>query len=246
MDDYELNGGLDQIRLLCPHWTPGKINKMLCLAVLHQQVDIVEYLLQQGANPDAFDSSNGDNIIIAAVYGCVDIVKLLLDAGAFINICGLVHANSVEVLKYIIDTCRDILPNNIHTFCLKHIIRESHNVQNIDIVDYLVDNGADIHISNNELLSFAATYGQLHIVEKFFNEYTPSSTQIQKAFGCAISISNLTMVKYLHEHGAHVNTPCIICKPSRLKYIIYRKPLEIAVQHKCSEIIQYLVNHGAE
>lgn len=200
-----ISGSVDQLRLIFPQRTQENINKLLCLAVSHQKIDIVKHLLQEGANPNAFNQRKMEDIIKTALYGCIDIVKLLFDAGAWMNKRLLCHAGNVEVLKYMIDNYINMLPDNIYTYCLMDFIDTPCDIQNMDIINYLVDNGANIHMSNDKLLILATTYGQFHIVQKFFNGYTPDSTLIQRAFGCAISVSNLCIVKYLHEHGAQVN-----------------------------------------
>ena len=64
------------------HQTP-----LFLAAETNNNLDIVEYLLEQGADKDIWSVNVVTPIMIAATEGHVDVVKLLMENGASLNIC---------------------------------------------------------------------------------------------------------------------------------------------------------------
>ena len=59
----------------------------LFLAAENNYVDIIEYLLEQGADQDCENINKITPIMIAAIEGNIDVVKLLIENGARLDIC---------------------------------------------------------------------------------------------------------------------------------------------------------------
>jgi ankyrin repeat protein len=62
------------------------INSILITSARNGRSDILQGLLDRGADVNAKDSGGNTALIWAAWYGCVDIVRLLLDNGADVNV----------------------------------------------------------------------------------------------------------------------------------------------------------------
>src|SRR4051812_34614502 len=60
-------------------------NQSLFAAVKNNDIKAVKYLLNKGANPNAYDDDSDNVPINAAMYASVDCMKLLLKKGAEVN-----------------------------------------------------------------------------------------------------------------------------------------------------------------
>jgi len=87
-----MDGNLRRMRWL--HFAGAKIDARsnlgnpLFLAASEGKLDVVRYLLDEGANPNARESSDSTPLAEAAYYGQVDVIKELLLRGADINAIG--------------------------------------------------------------------------------------------------------------------------------------------------------------
>lgn len=54
-------------------------------ASAHGQIEVVKYLIKQGANPNIADHIGNTPILAASYQGYAEIVKILIDAGADVN-----------------------------------------------------------------------------------------------------------------------------------------------------------------
>src|SRR5437016_12543166 len=95
-----MDGSLYRVR--CLHFAGARINTRsnlgtpLFLAVSEGKLDVVRYLLDQGANANARESSGGTPLAEAAYYGRVEVIKELLLRGANINAIGN-HGSALDV-----------------------------------------------------------------------------------------------------------------------------------------------------
>ena len=62
------------------------INLILITSARNGHSNILQGLLDRGADVNAKDSGGNTALIWAAWYGCVDVVRLLLDNGADVNV----------------------------------------------------------------------------------------------------------------------------------------------------------------
>jgi ankyrin repeat protein len=87
-----MDGNLGRVRWL--HFAGAKIDARsnlgnpLFLAASEGKLDVVRYLLDEGANVNARESSGSTPLAEAAYYGHVDVIKELLLRGADINAIG--------------------------------------------------------------------------------------------------------------------------------------------------------------
>ena len=103
---------------------PKDSHSPLQIASYRGHLDMVEFLLSKGANPNHKDPKGQTAFLIACYQGNLPVVKVLLEGGADINTC----SNSG-------DTC-------IHFSCYQY--------PNKNVLKYLVDKGADLYGKNND------------------------------------------------------------------------------------------------
>lgn len=156
----------------------------------------VERQLALGVNANSRDYFTRDTPLIEAAYnGHVEIVKLLIDRGADVNLKG------------------EAWYGPLHAAALGG---------HVEVVKLLLQHGADVNIfSHNKPLHYAAMNGHIEVARillahgadidaKGIDEYTP--------LGTAVSNRQVEMVKYLLSKGADVNaranygrTPLFTC-----------------------------------
>ena len=139
-----------------------KKNKELIWAASHGHIEVVELLLDRGAN---IHVNNDDALIWAARNGHIEVVKLLLDSGADIQAKydkALIYASNndnIEVVKLLLD--RGVGINAVKNYALKWAANKGH----IEIVKFLLDSGADIHADNEYALKWAANNDHIKVVK---------------------------------------------------------------------------------
>jgi ankyrin repeat protein len=149
-------------------------------------LDIVEYLMEKGADVHAY---NDAALRYSAVNGHLDVVKYLVKNGANINI-----------------DVKDV------ALVLVEVVMEGH----FDILKYLIENGADIHLRNDIVLYYASRKGDLETVKYLvdnganinaYNVYVHSeyTSVYTSALIGACENDKLDIVKYLVEKGADIH-----------------------------------------
>jgi len=120
--------------------------------------DVVSFLLKKGANindPEYRDTINQTPIIVAAQHGCVDIIRLLIEAG----IKDINHKNDQgesallaaaqeghkEVVQILLDAGANInQPNSDNETALAIVTRDRHKKE---YINFLIENGAKAEAS---------------------------------------------------------------------------------------------------
>ena len=149
-------------------------NRGIERAIDRGKLDIVKYLVEQGADPNR-------GIEEAIDSGKLDIVKYLVEQGADPN-AGIERAidrGKLDIIKYLVEQGADI----------RSIFAD---INNIDIVNYLVMNGV---VDANYAILRAARFGHLKTV-KFLVEFG-NATNLNEALGYAIEYEHIDVIKYL-------------------------------------------------
>ncbi|MBV1929460.1 MAG: ankyrin repeat domain-containing protein [Gammaproteobacteria bacterium] len=150
--------------------------------VLHAaigQPEVIELLLNEGANIDSFNNSGNTPLIVAANRGETETIRVLLKHGADINkrsdgdstalSRGIHHIN---VVKLLLNGGAD--PNIADGFGRTPLLYASAYKGNIDIVNLLLANGADITAKakkyDETLLHTAALHGHADIAQLYLEK----------------------------------------------------------------------------
>ena len=113
---------------------------------------------------------------------------------------------------------------------------------NLEIVTYLVDNGADVNSKNNygdTPLTEACSYGSLEIVKYLVDkkaDVNPQDDEGDTPLTNACSYGSLEIVTYLVDNGADVNS----------KNIYGNTPLHNSIQKNSLQLVKYLVDQKAD
>jgi ankyrin repeat protein len=148
---------------------------VLHYAAYSGKLDVVKYLVEQGADVDAKTVVGWTVLHDAAYSGTLDIVKYLVEQGANVDAKNNVgwtplHAaassGKLDVVKYLVDEQgADVDAKNNDGWTVLHA---AAYYGTLDIVQYLVEQGADVDAERNDgytVLHSAAASGKLDIVK---------------------------------------------------------------------------------
>ena len=205
--------------------TYDSIKTPLSIACENGKESIIKYLVEHGANINVKLKSNDSiktPLSIACENGNESIVKYLIENGANIN---------VELKRY----------SNIKSIKCKK--------GDEPIIDYLICHGANTTVelirydyntlplrispSNNSTVQYLIANGA--VIKTELNKYYYDNTPLSMA--CVNG--DISIVKYLVEHGADVNAECKGPNGS------IKTPLIIACENEKDTIARYLIEHGA-
>ncbi len=102
----------------------------------------------------------------------------------------------------------------------------------LNIVEFLVENGANIHANNDSVLMTAAYRGHLNIV-KYLVSFEINNDSINSAFNVSIIQNKPEIAKILFKHGADIN-------------LENNSFLENAVMFENSETVKLLLDNGVK
>lgn len=130
----------------------------LSIAAFRGYLPIVIYLVEHGADINSVDIYQRTPLYFAVKYGNWSIAKYLVEHGADVNISdnsGGIPLNLVEnnstIVKLLVEHGSNINKIDIHGYTpLHHYVSRYPSEENILMIEYLIDVGADRSIKNNE------------------------------------------------------------------------------------------------
>ena len=137
------------------------MNHMLYEAAKYGYLDIVKYLIEQGANINV----NEQTICLTLEHGHFDVVEYLIEHGANIHVWRenvLRYASKYghfDVVKYLVGQGADI--HDLDDYALRWASKFGY----FDIVKYLIEQGANVHAVDDEALQQASLYGRFEVVK---------------------------------------------------------------------------------
>lgn len=199
-------------------------NPIIYAASYSGNKELVQYLIDKGADPNAKTSGNETALHRAARGGHLDVVKLLVAYGADLNI--IYNANGG----------------------LSPLSRAAES-GNLEVVKYLVEKGADVNYTNESSGSSplrSAAYEGNYEIFKYLAQMQPADYDWQEVLFYGLIGGNLDIVKYVVEvKGADVN------KRSEIWNVlpIERAARDLYISNKNAqplEVLKYLVSKGAK
>ena len=194
----------------------GKEISILGYAIQYNEVEIVDYLISQGAKLN-FKNSNNETLY--------DIAYKYLLPGNFGILDHLINYNIEGFTNKIVwDSIYIIYENNILFF------------------KKLIECGLDINLKNKEnetLIEFAVKYNNEEIVEYLIErgvDINMKTKENKSLIEVALDVEDKDMIECLIKHGVDINT-----KTKENKSLI-----EVALDIKNEDIIEYLIEEGID
>lgn len=187
----------------------------LHVATEHGNTDVVEYLINQGADAQIADNVNISPLYTAIKGGNSYLVHLLIDAGCDVNLGSQDHApiflaarlGLLAITQMLCEAgCNKDVANKYGVTPLAEAVQKDH----IDIVEYLIQHGCDVNktdINNVSALHIACQKGNYDAVRLLLNGHANpilKNSSGQTAFQLAIEHNRYHVVEYLMNLGADI------------------------------------------
>lgn len=193
---------------------------VLIWSLMHRQMEIADYLLEAGADPNQTQLYPEDSALtIACALGDVNLIKKLIKKGADVNFTTYfekdsvfmtaVKYNQVEIMKILVENGADpfyVQDSDSAPKYHEYAFSLAAKNDTPDAMEYLASAGVPYQPMNDRLypLSEAVSAGKLENVQ-YLVEHLKSDTRALNNEPLFISVardSNLEITKYLIDHGA--------------------------------------------
>ena len=141
-------------------------NEVLVDAARVGAVKIVRWALEHGADVHGNVHADGDKALrIAVLYGHIEVVKVLLEAGADVHAYNdkalrfAAERGHVEVVKVLLEAGADV--HAYDDWALRWAAGEGH----VEVVKVLLKAGANAHANDDVALQWAADNGHVEVVK---------------------------------------------------------------------------------
>jgi len=227
----------------------NNFDPILCHAIRYGNIQLVKYLIDNGADVNSFSRSYENPFILAIKSQKEEIVKCLVKAGANVKkgnsdnppLIEAVHTNNETIIKYLLECGADVNERGVNVYGDSSLTAAIKN-NNETIVKLLIDLGANINKESgfNETPLILAVRNQNQNIIKLLIEYG-ADINYKLEFNNtplieALEEGNESIAKYLIDKGANVN----VTNQNE------ETPLVIAVKNGMERIIKYLINCGAD
>lgn len=198
------------------------VNKLILNAVLLRSQELVQFAIDKNADVDVCDGDGEPLIVYAARRGMVDVVKMLIAAGAYVNAkykdgCTALHAAVCAIIREGVKVLLEAgayvnAKDNSGQTALYKAVLFAH----FDSVKELLEAGADVNAKDEDgrtALHVAAYSGQLECVKVLLKAGADVNAETwnaeicygMTALHCAVYNGQLECVKVLLEAGVDVN-----------------------------------------
>ncbi|KAI9671342.1 MAG: Ankyrin-2 [Alyxoria varia] len=232
--------------------TVGEPLTPLQLAVNYRNTEMVQIFLDRGVDVNACAGENGITALhYAAEAANAGMCQLLIDSGADIDakdtedktpLHTAVISASLETVDVLLAAGSDINCMDIHNrTVLGHALQD----ENIEILGAVVEAGANLDVIRNEgNLERLAYFGNTQLLEDLMQV---RGFDLNRALVFAIDAEDLTLIEFLLDEGAEVNTTIYLQRPrSNSKTRVLKiSPLTLAACGESVVIAEYLLERGA-
>ncbi|MGD8765475.1 MAG: ankyrin repeat domain-containing protein [Desulfobacteraceae bacterium] len=224
---------LDEIKSIISR-DPAKINKgnefgytLLHISARENKIEIVKYLVSQGADVNAQDDFNEIPLFKAVRRANIELIKYLVYQGSKINTLNIrrespLHAAVIErrldIAKFLVSQGAEVNTKDINGESLLH---EAVYQNDLELIRYLTSQGAEVNVHDKYdvyPIHNAAYDGRLEIVRQLISQGADVNVRgawayhrgpLYRTFGCtplhlAAQEGHLKIVEYLILHGADV------------------------------------------
>jgi hypothetical protein len=236
-------GNMELARYCIVHGTEEEKSRGIVLglvcAACNGHFEVFVYLAEFEMKDRAkYDVDYARLLLHAIKYGCVGIVKYIIDHASG---CGL-ECVSTRMLRLALGLGRyEIFWQAIRAFVYSQedlgevLLFAVRN--DLDVVQYLVERGADVNYRNSGPFYGAASFGPVPILEYLFTQ-SSSEHNIGMAITGAIERDRPEIIAYLVEFGfidwAHVRDP----------QLELNEMLREAAMHRSGKVVKYLIGRA--
>ncbi|MBN2081963.1 ankyrin repeat domain-containing protein [bacterium] len=188
----------------------------LLYAVMNDQADMVAYLLEQGADPDAFNSHLETPLFIAATRQSEQIVRLLMEHGASVKLANIRHTTPLIYAA---------------------------GYPNLEIVKLLVEHGADVNAtdsSGSTPVLVAAGFGKLENLRYLLEHGASCDGQLELGFDVihlACRAGSTAILDLVWQPTLDINRP---------DSLTAKTPLLLALENRQLEAAHWCLDHQAD
>ena len=218
----------------------------LLAAIEYGHLNIVEYLLSKGADPNKTEPKLQTALQEAIVQKNLEIIKVLVQNNADVNSYHLettplllaIEQNSFDIVQFLVENGADINAHDNMNFT--GIMYACIN-KNVQIAEYLLSKNCRVDQKNKSgetvlLIACKSEFFNLvkPLVERVCNVNEPDLSKITPLY-YAILGKSLETVKFLIEQGEKID---------EIGFGVIR-PIQCAIQMECMDILDYLVQKGS-
>ncbi len=234
-------------------------NTLLNAAIIKGDIEIVKYLVSEGAGVNQRDSSNEAPLIIAIKEEKLDMIAYLISQGADVNLTVYFNDSPLHkaagrgklaIVKLLVSHGAELNFKNNHKETPLFIAVEQNYS---DIAKYLISQGAFVNIKNQQgkyPLHVAAYQGHVELVKLLVSR--DAEVNVKDVYDItplhdAANIGQLVIVKHLVSNGADVNIKgAAFIEWSPIYRTMGCTPLHVAANKGYLEIVKYLISQGAD
>jgi ankyrin repeat protein len=189
--------------------------EVLILAIQNNEIEILKKALDAGFNVNFLKKKILYLLESAIEYNKIEIVMLLLKYGCFMNceywtpIHTSTYYNNFEITRLLVETGFkiNIDSTNMSKFGFRHPLKNAISRRNLDMIKFLVENGAEIDSDPplNTNFKHAICINNIDAVKYFIEEgadlknINDDCLWEMNLFQCALSTGNIEMVKIVVE-----------------------------------------------
>ncbi len=237
----------------------------LMVAARYGELEIVRFLINNGADVNYEDNDGWTALKFAAGEGKLEIVKFLINNGADVNakdnngwtaLMSAANNGYLKIVKYLVDNGADVNTKDDYGKVLMVGASGRGPFGNeglvLEVVKYLVELGMDVRAKNTNELSKAFVRalwrGNMRVAQYLVKEGADinilntvrikNSEENCGALIWAVCNNKLEIVKNLIDHGANVNTKSSLSRNHTV--------LTIAIDRDNLEIANLLIERGAK
>jgi len=217
-------------------------------------IELVQWLLENGASAQAI-RKNGKTIVeTAAFYGHIKLVQWLFEnhvseqerptlfKNAFI---AAANGGHLELVQWLVEHGQLNKNNEKYSIIASYALYRAALFEHADLVRWLHKNGADLNNRPRDTklttLHVAAKHGDAELVEYLHKNYPSNQINSTEISGMtplhlAAKFGHLNVVEYLHSKGAVIST----------RDNTNMTPLHSAAESGHADVVQYLHSNGAD
>ncbi len=206
-------GHLEIVEYLLQNDADNNRGMPLQQAASHGNLDVVKALVEAGADLNAIDEDGGTALSWAADPGRFEVIKYLVEHGADVNagknaLATACENGHLDIARYLIDAGAGI-EAGLGEHDMTPLVAAAIN-DHRDVVDLLLERGADLHAKGDFALEWAAQLGKTEMVDYLLS----LGADINAGGPLGIPVlqqvtddGKLKIVKFLVERGADSDLP---------------------------------------